>query len=211
MPRKAIAWAVSIVGWGGYLLLRANQLAGYVGFLELPEDARKALVLMSHAPTLASLILIVIGMIGIIALGYEYGLFRQLALVRRFKTSSDGLLPSIIPTPPIADTNQYMTAHEALHYLADDSEWGAQIRRYIGEIDKITIRKDPLFEAPTELKRLSEQGKIRSFGRLDGVGPHVPIPATYWMSAIFLLSKTVMSANQFLLFRILKEWLNMRT
>jgi hypothetical protein len=80
------------------------------------------------------------------------------------------------------DSNRYMTSYEALHYLADDSEWGDQIRQYVGEMDKITIRKNPLLEAPSEFKRIAEQGKLETLGRLNGDGPHVPIPATYWMS-----------------------------
>jgi hypothetical protein len=188
MPRKTIAWAVSIVGWGGYLLVQANRLAGYIGFLSLPEDARKALVLMSHVPTLASLTLIVIGMIGIIALGYEYGFFRKLAIIRKDHTSNDSASPSIIPTPSTTDTHRYMTAYEALHCLSDDSKWGDQIRQYVGEMERITIRKNPLIEAPSEFKRIAEQGRIETLGRLNGDGPHVLIPETYWMSAILVLS-----------------------
>jgi hypothetical protein len=50
------------------------------------------------------------------------------------------------------------------------------------------MRKDPLIEAPSEFKRLAEQGKIEAVGRLEGVGQPTLIPATYWMSAILNLS-----------------------
>ena len=188
MPKKPIAWAVFIVGWGGSLLVQANRLAGYIGFLSLPEDARRALVLMSHVPTLVSLTLILIGIVGIITLGYEYGLFRKLALTGKNQISSDNSLPGTIPTLQKSDTHQYMTSYEVLHYLADNSAWGDQIRHYVGKMGNITIRKSPLIEAPSEFKRVAEQGKIEAIGRLDGNGPHVLIPADHWMSAILNLS-----------------------
>lgn len=120
--------------------------------------------------------------------------FYKASLVR-----STGLVPprlaSTFPQAMEIDSNRYMSAYEALHYLADDSEWGDQIRRYIDEMDKITIRKNPLLEAPSEFKRIAEQGKIESLGRLNGDGPHVPIPATYWMSAILVLKDREISES----------------
>ncbi len=78
------------------------------------------------------------------------------------------------------DAIRYMTAYETLHYLADDSEWGDRTRHYIGTDG---ARKIALLEAPVEFKRIAEQGGIYSVGRLNGVGLHVAIPETYWVSA----------------------------
>jgi hypothetical protein len=44
-------------------------------------------------------------------------------------------------------------------------------------------RKTTLLEAPAEFKRIAQQGGIHAVGRLNGVGQHIPIPDTYWMSA----------------------------
>jgi hypothetical protein len=46
------------------------------------------------------------------------------------------------------------------------------------------MKKNVLLEAPGEFKRLAEQGKFRAVGRLNGAGQHVPIPETYWISAV---------------------------
>src|ERR1700675_2562659 len=79
------------------------------------------------------------------------------------------------------DANRYMTAYEAIHYLADNSRWGNESRQYIGADG---MKKNTLFEAPIEFKRIAEQGGIHAVGQLNGVGQHIEIPETYWMSAI---------------------------
>jgi hypothetical protein len=134
-------------------------------------------------------------------LGFATLLLYHMFWNRFYKASlvqSVGSVPrpaSTFPQVMEIDSNRYMTAYEALHYLADDSEWGDQIRQYIDEMDKITIRKNPLLEAPSEFKRIAEQGKIETIGRLNGDGPHVPIPATYWMSAILVLKDREISES----------------
>ena len=92
-------------------------------------------------------------------------------------------------------TNRYMTAYEALHYLADDLEWGDQIRQYVKETERFTFRKNPLLKSQSEFKRIAEQGKIEATGRINGEGPHVLIPATYWMSAILVLSNNLATSE----------------
>jgi len=99
--------------------------------------------------------------------------------------SVDATGPALAP-----DTQRYMTAYEVLHYLADDSKWGDEIRKYVSPdqyvsaAGNITMRKMPLLEAQGEFRRIAEQGRIRAVGRLDGDGQHVQIPETYWMSAV---------------------------
>ena len=115
-------------------------------------------------------------------LGFATLLLYHVFWDRSFKARlvrSAGLVP-----PRLASTfsqaigsNRYMTSYEVLHYLADDLAWGDQIRHYVGKMGNITIRKSPLIEAPSEFKRVAEQGKIEAIGRLDGNGPHVLIPA----------------------------------
>jgi hypothetical protein len=79
-----------------------------------------------------------------------------------------------------ADAPRYMTAYEVIHYLADDTEWGTQARQYLNADG---MRKNVLFEAQAEFKRIAEQGNIHPVGRLNGGGQHVQIPDTYWMAA----------------------------
>jgi hypothetical protein len=99
--------------------------------------------------------------------------------------------PQSIPTSTrSADSGarRYMTAYETLHYLADYSAWGNETRQHVSlqqtaVAGVVPMRKMPLFEALGEFQRLAQQGKIISFGRLNGVGQHVEIPASYWLSA----------------------------
>lgn len=78
-----------------------------------------------------------------------------------------------------------MTAYETIHYLADDSKWGNALKNAPSVPNgTLNMRKMPLLEAWGEFKRIAEQGHIHAIGRLGGVGPHVPIPEIYWMSAI---------------------------
>jgi hypothetical protein len=94
---------------------------------------------------------------------------------------------------PIATsgTQRYMNAYEVIHYLADDSKWGDDTKKYVGaeqyvsRAGNITMRKWPLLEALGEFKRIAEHGRIHAVGRFNGVGQHVQIPETYWMSATF--------------------------
>jgi hypothetical protein len=87
------------------------------------------------------------------------------------------------------DTNRYMTAYEAIHYIADKSEFGNETRQYRGQQyvpvvgHTIPMKKNALLEAQSEFKRVAAFGVIKAIGRLDGAGEHVQIPDTYWMSA----------------------------
>jgi hypothetical protein len=81
----------------------------------------------------------------------------------------------------VRDASRYMTAYEVIHYLVEDSEWGKETRQHIGTDG---MRKNRLFEAPVEFKRVAEQGRIHAVGRLNGVGEHIEIPETYWLSAV---------------------------
>jgi len=91
-----------------------------------------------------------------------------------------------LATHPLG-ANRYMTAHEALHYLADESAWGkstshyADRRRYAVTDKLVTTKKVPLLEAPEEFKRVAEQGAIKAVGILNGQA--VQIPETYWALA----------------------------
>jgi hypothetical protein len=80
----------------------------------------------------------------------------------------------------VPDAPHYMTAYEAIHYLADESEWGDGIRSLSDPQER---RNGIVFGTLAEWKRVAEQGNIRAFGILNGVGLAVPIPDIYWISA----------------------------
>jgi hypothetical protein len=99
-----------------------------------------------------------------------------------------GALKSSATNQRDAGPDRYMTAYEVIHYIADDSKWGDEVRRNpSGQISTrfgtINAERMPVLEAQVEFKRVAEQGHIHAVGRFDGVGPHVHIPETYWMSA----------------------------
>ncbi|MGO9768185.1 MAG: hypothetical protein ACLPSW_01260 [Roseiarcus sp.] len=115
-----------------------------------------------------------------------FGLLGTFILERFFWRSS--LAPPPIASqkdastePAVApDAQGYMTAYEVIHYLADDSKWGNEVRQHVSADG---MRKMVLLEAPSEFKRIAEHGRIHAVGRLNGSGQHVPIQDTYWMSA----------------------------
>ncbi len=70
-------------------------------------------------------------------------------------------------TPP--DLKRYMTAYEVTHYLADDSNWGNEVRHGPSvQIGTMNVGKMPLLEAQVEFKRIAEQrrdSRDREIGR----------------------------------------------
>jgi hypothetical protein len=81
----------------------------------------------------------------------------------------------------------YMTAYAALHYMVDQSQWGDMIRavRVDNTVNpQYPMRKQPLFEAMVEFRRVAEAGKITAFGRKNGTGDLQEIPSFYWASAV---------------------------
>jgi len=87
----------------------------------------------------------------------------------------------------LINASKYMTAYEALHYLANESKWGAMLRKHVVQDyiqdHLVTITKNPLLEAPGEFRRIAQEGNIKAIGRLNCSGTHVHIPGIYWMSA----------------------------
>lgn len=84
-----------------------------------------------------------------------------------------------------AESHRYMTVYEIIHYLADETEWGARTRNAITPHSTFPhgMRTNPLVVAPYEFKARGELGGVHAVGRLKGSGPHVEIPETYWLSA----------------------------
>lgn len=73
----------------------------------------------------------------------------------------------------------YMTAKDAIHYIAQDAAWGAH-----KEVERTPdgLSKNPLLEAPEEFRQRAAEGKIRSYGRSPETHQHELIPKEHWMS-----------------------------
>jgi hypothetical protein len=176
--RHAWIFARRLVEWLALFAL-GHGIILFLGTIEIFPDRVVASVIttMTNAPTWAHWLM-----------AGAFGLLGTFLLERFFWRSS--LAPRLLrgqknATDPVAsDTQRYLNAYEVIHYLADDSKWGNEVRHGPSvQIGTTNVRKMPLLEAPVEFKRIAEQGGIHAIGRLDGVGQHVQIPETYWMAA----------------------------
>jgi hypothetical protein len=87
-----------------------------------------------------------------------------------------------------ASEPEFMSAYEALHYMADQSVWGHGLRnatsvlnvRWVGE--EIPAKRRPLLEAIPEFSRGASESRIDVLGRIGGGGSHVHIPYTDWLT-----------------------------
>ena len=97
--------------------------------------------------------------------------------------------PTRSPRIPIGDLagsitarteRNYTSAEEAIRYIANESEWGEQIR---AARTRDGMRQIPLFAAIEELVRAAREGELIIFGRFGGVGEHQFISQQYWLYA----------------------------
>ena len=80
------------------------------------------------------------------------------------------------PTPrPSTLHGGYMTAADAIRYIADKSGWAAP---HAGGIPQ-----HPRFAAIEEFVRAARDGQIHVIGRLNRTGSHQLIPQLYWIGA----------------------------
>jgi len=80
----------------------------------------------------------------------------------------------------------YLTAYEAIHYLADESQWGADTDSYMSADG---LKRNALIDAPREFQARAAEGRIRAYGASSKTGNHELIPKTHWMSYGLDLSK----------------------
>jgi hypothetical protein len=87
-----------------------------------------------------------------------------------------------IPGEIEARTKQrYLTAADAIRYIADDSQWGARLRA--APPNSAGMRQNPRFAAIDELVRAARDGEIGIFGRFNRTGEHLLISQQYWLYA----------------------------
>jgi hypothetical protein len=73
----------------------------------------------------------------------------------------------------------YLTANQAIHYIADESQWGASKAR---EVTSEGLRKNVLLEAPEEFRQRAAEGKVRVYGASPTTHEHALIDKTHWMT-----------------------------
>lgn len=77
------------------------------------------------------------------------------------------------------DSATYITPYQAIHYMADESEWGT---RKAAEIARDGMSKNVLLEAPGEFQRRAAEGRIRVYGIGTSGSGHELIDKTHWMT-----------------------------
>lgn len=82
--------------------------------------------------------------------------------------------------------SEYLSGYEVVHYLADESEWGAEMHSHVSADG---LKKNALLEAPGEFRTRAAEGKITVYGVSAQTGEHELIPKTHWMSYGLDLSK----------------------
>ena len=75
--------------------------------------------------------------------------------------------------------SDYMSAYQAVHYIADESQWGATRNAQVSEDG---TRRNALIDAPSEFQSRAAEGKVKVFGASPETGRHELIPKTHWMS-----------------------------
>jgi hypothetical protein len=74
----------------------------------------------------------------------------------------------------------YIHAAEAIKYIANESEWGNQVRT---TLTRNGMRLVPLFAATEEFVKAARDGKIIVFGRFNRMGEPRLIAQQYWLDA----------------------------
>jgi hypothetical protein len=84
------------------------------------------------------------------------------------------------PIEKTPELGGYMTAGEAIRYIAEESEWGIRLRSFVTESG---MRLVPRFAAAEEFARAARAGEISVRGRASRGGEHQQISELYWLNA----------------------------
>ncbi len=87
---------------------------------------------------------------------------------------------SASPFAATADVSTYLTPYQAIHYLVNESQWGALKK---AEVTLNGDKKNTMLEALEEFKKRAEEGRLKAYGYNDKTHLHEFIDKTYWMSA----------------------------
>ena len=83
------------------------------------------------------------------------------------------------PQPELSPQLTYLTPYEAIHYLADESQWAEE---KAGEVSPNGMAYNVMLEAPQEFQERAAEGRIRVYGFDDDTHRHEEIGKTHWMS-----------------------------
>jgi hypothetical protein len=76
---------------------------------------------------------------------------------------------------------------DIVHYIADESEWGAAVKAENDATVEGELKKYVLFSAVQELREAAAQGRIHFIGRKNDQGIHEEIAPVFWKSSSFSL------------------------
>jgi hypothetical protein len=104
---------------------------------------------------------------------------------------SKGKLPPAIESPDQDFSGikaridpRYISAADAIRYIADESEWGERLRSIRTRTDSgLEMRQHPRFAAIEEFTRAARAAEILVFGCPDQPGEHQLIAQQYWLGA----------------------------
>ncbi len=118
----------------------------------------------------------------VMVIGTMFLVFLQWPHLFKFSRSSTHQTSTIVAPPDSSQTSNtpiYLTPYETVHYLADESQWGA-----LKEAERTPegLRKNVLLEAPLEFQKRAAEGKIRVYGINALSSTHELIEKTYWMT-----------------------------
>jgi hypothetical protein len=117
----------------------------------------------------------IIGVIFYTTLRYEFHRNSAGLITGQDRPSNDE-----ITQPQARIDSNYFFASDAIKYIANESEWGNQVRTIR---TRNGMRQHPLFAATDELVQAARDGKIIVFGRFGRSGEHRPISQQYWLYA----------------------------
>ncbi len=133
-----------------------------------------------HSPALLTIVFVLLVVASTAVLLLVLGYRREGNSAHASSGALSGAAPQ--PTEIQARTDRrYITAAEAIAYIADESEWGVRLRA--APPDAAGMRQPPRFAAIEEFVRAARDGEIIVFGRLDRTGEHRPISQQYWLYA----------------------------
>jgi hypothetical protein len=185
-------WKYLHLGWG--VVTEAHTISWLVerlGGLLLPAGIITAFLRFygEHSIAVLSMVFAFLLFLSFLALLMWLGYKRE---VNGPHSSLDNLPSSITPIPGEIEARtkrRYLTAADAIRYIADESGWGASLRA--APPNQAGMRQNPRFAAADELVRGARDGELDIFGRLNRTGEHLLISQQYWLYATIELGSVI--------------------
>lgn len=176
----ALIWLPFQLTWHAILGWSDDQLAGWLG-IKSPSVSHVYRAMVEFGPSLL--------LAGLAFYLYHLWWSRQADTsgVRDAQAKSQERREEIeLQAPASKVPSGYLTAYETIHYLADESQWGAERDSYVSSDG---LKRNALIDAPAEFRARAAEGRIGVYGASSHTGQHELIPKIYWMSYGLDLSK----------------------